>query len=723
MPYAWENKLLRYRAYLSFCLLSLLIGCADNGLKEGRGLIEQGKTQEGLGVLRAGTQKAPEDTELRQYYFAQRERAVTRLLDEAQEAMNAGDTEGADAAFKQLTQIDPKNPRAAALRIPLDQLKQRAANFSQAEAAFSAGQLDAAESGVKRILAKAPTDAGALALQDKIQSARKKAEEAQKLAPSFYTDKVTLEFQNAPMRSVFDVLSRESGINFVFSPGVPLDREITLFAKQTPISNAVSMLVEGHNLKRKVINANTLQISPEQPPPQQQLSNDGEVVKAFYLTNADPKRVQTLLETVMALKNVYIDDPLNLVIVHGSPLTVDKAAKLISMVDLAQPEVMLDVEVLEVKRDEVRNLGIQYPNQLTLLNVPPTASSVTTPTGTTVTTPSTTPLTLDSLRHISRGKIAINNPAVNFQDDTGDAKILANPRIRVKNRDDALVQIGEKVPVFTSTTTPTGVVSNSVSYLDVGLKLNVKPSVLLDDTVQIQLSLEVSNILNQVSNNGTLAYQVGTRNASTTLRLADGETQVLAGLISDEDREAANRVPGLGSLPLLGRLFSNHNDSRNRTEIILLITPHLVRNLDVRQAGQAELTLADTGDPIGSVVAGSRDTPVTTLPVPMATSEPQPRMPAGSQPPALPQRGSSDAQPEPMVFPSAMPSSANSPASTPIVAPTVIPANNGDSSTNASQDSLGNNQTIVMPPGMKLPPGFKPPPGVTVVPSSGSTGQ
>jgi len=686
-----------------------LIGCADNGLKEGRNLIEQGKTQEGLGVLQAGTYKAPEDTELRQYYFAQRERAVTRLLDEAQAAMNAGDTEKADAAFTQLSQIDPKNPRAAALRFPLDQLKQRAASLREAESAFADGQLDAAESGVKRILAKSPADSRALALQDKIQAARKKAEDAQKLAPSFYTDKVTLEFQNAPMRSVFDVLSRESGINFIFSPGVPLDREITLFAKQTPISNAVTMLVEGHNLKRKVINTNTLQISAEQPPAPPKLSNDGDVVKAFYLTNADPKRVQTLLETVMALKNVYIDDQLNLVIVHGSPLTIDKAARLISMVDLAQPEVMLDVEVLEVKRDEVRNLGIQYPNQLTLLNVPPTASSVTTPTGTTITTPSVTPLTLDSLRHINRGKIAINNsPAVNLQDDTGDAKILANPRIRVKNRDDAQVQIGEKVPVFTSTTTPTGVVSNSVNYLDVGLKLNVKPSVLLDDTVQIHLSLEVSNILNQVSNNGTLAYQIGTRNASTTLRLADGETQILAGLISDEDREAANKVPGLGSLPLLGRLFSNHNDSRNRTEIILLITPHLVRNLDVHETGPNQP--ASAGENVGLISdqsASSVPQPAGAAMAPVATPEQTVRnVPGGPQPQVLPENGG-NAQPAPMAFPA--------------TAPAAMPANNSGS--NSSQDPSGNNQNIVIPPGMKFPPGFKLPPGVTVAPDPGSTGQ
>ena len=603
---AWEIKLARIKtSHLPLIASLLLAACADNGLREGRGLIEKGKTQEGLARLQASTRAAPEDVELRQYYFEQREHATTRLLAEAQAAMDVGDLPQADALFKELAEIDPQNARAAALRQPLDQAKQRAAELSQAERDFDAGQLDAAEEQVKGLLAKAPSNTAVRSLFERIQTAKQKAADAQRLIPAFYTDKVTLEFQNAPMYSVFDVLSRESGINFVFSPGVPLDREITLFAKDTPIANTVTMLVEGHNLKRKVINSTTLQVSPEQPPPAPPVSDEGEMVKAFYLTNADPKRVQSLLETVMSLRNLYIDDQLNLVVVHGSPRTLDKAAKLIAMVDLAQPEVMLDVEVLEVKHDQVQNLGIQYPNQFTLLNVPPSASSVTTPTGTTITTPSATPLTLESLRHITAGSIAINDPALNLQDDTGDVKLLANPRIRVKNRDDASVQIGEKVPVFTSNATPTGVISNSVSYLDVGLKLNVKPSVLLDDNVQIQLSLEVSSILNQVINNGTLAYQIGTRNANTTLRLADGETQILAGLISDEDRDAASKVPGLGSLPLLGRLFSNHAGSRNRTEIILLITPHLVRNprsaedrqgrvLSIRQCASKPSVLAVT---------------------------------------------------------------------------------------------------------------------------------
>src|SRR5262249_2891188 len=156
-------------------------------------------------------------------------------------------------------------------------------------------------------------------------------------------------------------------------------------------------------------------------------------------------------------------------------------------------------------------------------------------------------------------------------------------------------------------------VSQSVTYLDVGLKLEVEPLVYLDDDVGIKIGLEVSSITKTIqtpSGTGTtLVYQVGTRNTNTVLRLHDGETQVLAGLISDEDRRSAVRVPGLGEVPALGRLFSSTSDDTVKTEIVLLITPGLVRTMarpDARPVEFAAGTEASaSGGPLGAVSAPS----------------------------------------------------------------------------------------------------------------------
>jgi general secretion pathway protein D len=215
----------------------------------------------------------------------------------------------------------------------------------------------------------------------------------------------------------------------------------------------------------------------------------------------------------------------------------------------------------------------------------------------------------------------------------GSASVLANPRIRVKNKEKAKIHIGDRVPVITTTAAATGgFVSESVTYLDIGLKLEVEPLIYLEDEVGIKVGLEVSNIVREVRaiGTGSLTYQIGTRNAATNLRLRDGETQVLAGLISSEDRRSAQKVPGLGEMPVAGRLFSNNSDTQNRTEIVLLITPRLVRTLARPEASSVEFaagTEASSGAPrLGSVVP--------SIPAPAAVSEDSPAPP--QTPPATP---------------------------------------------------------------------------------------
>jgi general secretion pathway protein D len=184
-----------------------------------------------------------------------------------------------------------------------------------------------------------------------------------------------------------------------------------------------------------------------------------------------------------------------------------------------------------------------------------------------------------------------------------------------------------------------------VSYLDVGLKLEVEPLVYLDDEVGIKVGLEVSNISKTVQSatSNTLTYQIGTRNATTVLRLRDGETQVLAGLISDEDRRTANRVPGLGDLPVLGRLFSSTSDTLNKTEIMLLITPHLMRQIARPGVSSVEFsagTEASTG-----LSAGSGGTP-SFIP-PQVPAAPPPPIPGTVPTPPVPGSPSLIPQPAP----------------------------------------------------------------------------
>jgi general secretion pathway protein D len=242
------------------------------------------------------------------------------------------------------------------------------------------------------------------------------------------------------------------------------------------------------------------------------------------------------------------------------------------------------VEVLEIGTSRLDELGVQWPDSVQY-GLPNFVGQIT-----------------RSDRADFRASIA--NPALiaQLKGSTGSTNIIANPKLRARNHEKAKVQIGERLPVFTSTAVPNAGVATSVSYVDTGLKLEVEPSVQLDNDVVMKVSLEVVNLIGSVTGpQGAIAYRVGTRNATTSLRLRDGETQILAGLISDENRQSVAGIPGASELPVVGRLFGVHGDTRNKSEVVLLITPRVVRNLGLPDAA----TLSGPAGSYASPGAGS----------------------------------------------------------------------------------------------------------------------
>jgi general secretion pathway protein D len=252
---------------------------------------------------------------------------------------------------------------------------------------------------------------------------------------------------------------------------------------------------------------------------------------------------------------------------------------------------MLEVEVLEVSRARLTDIGVQFPNKLSLT---PLQSVVSAPSSTGVAA-TASQLTLGDLRNITKNSLGINVPTLtlNAMLQDSDTNILSSPRLRVRNREKAKIMIGERVPMITNSITPvstgTPVVTGSVTYQDVGLKLDVEPEIHLDNEVTIKIGLEVSSLGLAVSNaSGSDVYRVGTRNTMTTLRLKDGETQILGGLISDQDTNTVDKVPLLGQIPILGHLFASDSGNKSKTEIVLSITPHIVGNFKLADAREME---------------------------------------------------------------------------------------------------------------------------------------
>jgi general secretion pathway protein D len=272
---------------------------------------------------------------------------------------------------------------------------------------------------------------------------------------------------------------------------------------------------------------------------------------------------------------------------------------------------MMDVEILEVKRSKLRQLGVQYPNSVALA---PLASA------------SGAQLTLEDLKHLKSPNIGVTVGQLGVQanDTLSDVNVLANPRIRARNHEKAKIQVGQRVPNITSTSTSTGFVSETVQYVDVGLKLEVEPDISPDGEVAMKVNMEVSDILSQVQTKaGSIAYEIGTRDATTVLRLRDGENQILAGLIQDQDSRSNSGLPGLNAIPGIGgTLFGSTNSHAEKSEIVLSITPHIVRPA-YRPDLQAGEFASGTEQSLGGVLqfsgAGDRG---TSAPAPAASAPP-----------------------------------------------------------------------------------------------------
>lgn len=551
----------------------LLGGCASTGaLEEARRMIDAGQVEEGLARIAKASAETPGDAELRAALISQREMAAARLLAEAEVLRAAGGRVQAESTYRRVLALNPGNARAAEGLARLEAEARADKAVAVAEAALAKGDLVGAESIVQRALSEFPSHRTARALGRRI--AERKSDTTAGFEPqlgSEFSKPISLEFREANLRQVFEIIARSHGINFVFDKDVRPDMRVTIFVRDTAVEDVVKLLLTTNQLARKVLNANSILIYPNTPAKAREYQEL--VTRTFYLGNADAKQTLNLIRALVKTRDIFVDEKLNMLVLRDTPAAVRYAEKLIASQDLAEPEVMLEVEVLEVGRTRLQELGVRFPERV---NFGPLGANG-------AAGPAQFELSSSALQTV------VLNPALilNLKQQDGRTNVLANPRIRVRNREKARIHIGEKVPVITTTSTANVGVSASVSYLETGLKLDVEPNVYLDDEIAIKVGLEVSNILETLDLFNTRAYRLGTRNAATTLRLRDGETQILAGLIQDEDRQTASRLPGIGEMPLLGRLFSSTNDNASKTEVVLLITPRVVRNIARPEANLA----------------------------------------------------------------------------------------------------------------------------------------
>ncbi|WLH37665.1 secretin N-terminal domain-containing protein [Pseudomonas sp. FP2196] len=563
---------------MSLGLCAGLAACSSAQVanKEAADLIEQGQYEAGLARIEEGLREDPRDTELHLLLNSGRAKAITALLTSGDTDRSRRDFASARTAYNRVLTIEPNNRRAQDALRQLDYLRSMDEKLELARGDLRRGDIYGADRQVKQILELDPANEGALELQGNIRLVQSRNVIPYPQLRTKLDRPVTLEFREANLKTIFEVLSQVAGLNFIFDKDLRPDMKATIFVRDVRIEDAVTLLLQQNQLHQKVVNENTLLIYPDSP---QKLKDYQELVmRTFYLTSIDANTALNMVKTMLKTRDVFVDERLNTLTMRDTEDAVRMAEKLLQSQDQSNPEVVLEVEVMEVATQRILDLGLQWPNTFGVVNSDGSAVTL-----------------LDQLKGINSSRISISpSPQAKINAQDNDINTLASPVIRVSNREQARIHIGQRVPIISATSVPSTqgpVITESVTYLDVGLKLEVQPTVHLNNEVAIKIALEVSNATPlEPTRQGTIPVQVDTRNAQTSLRLHDGETQILAGLMRNDHGATGNKIPGLGDIPGIGRLFGSNKDTVGKSELVLSITPRIVRNLPYQSPSDMEFS-------------------------------------------------------------------------------------------------------------------------------------
>ena len=483
---------------LTLSLVLLLGACADDAYRDGMTLADQGKSEESMAKFQEALARDPRDVQYRSAWLAARERVLVQSVEQADKLTGKGAFDEARKLYRHALELDPSYERALDGLAALDARVRQTALLDEADTLMAKGQHDVAAQKVSRVLTEAPNDPRALGIK-RVLDARQAPRADQTLQQS-YKKPITIEFKDVSLKQVFEVISHSSGLNFLFDKDVKTDQHTSIFLKNSTIEAAVRFVLLTNQLEQQVMDGNTVLIYPNTA--QKQKDYQELDVRTFYLANAEAKTVANTLKTILKIHDIAVDEKLNMIVLRDTPDAIRMAEKLVAVEDVADPEVMLDVEVLEVQRTWLQDLGIQWPASATLTPTP-LGTAVGSNTGTSSgngsygnssstanTSNSTSILSLHDLAHQTSRSVGVSvgGATANANVQDSHAKLLTNPRIRVRNHDKAKILIGERVPNITSTATSTGFLSQSVSYIDVGLTLNVEPTIYLDDNVGIVLT-------------------------------------------------------------------------------------------------------------------------------------------------------------------------------------------------------------------------------------------
>src|SRR5579863_6757216 len=452
--------------------------------------------------------------------------------------------------------------------------------------------------------------------------------------------------------TVYRTIGQLAGINVLFDPDYTA-RPIKVELNGVTLEEALEITALESKTFWRPVTSNSIFVAADTPAKRKELEQS--VLKTFYLTNlSQPTELQDVVNAIRAVLDVQRVQQLlsqNALVVRGTPDQIALAEKLVEDLDKARPEVIVDIAVMQVSRDKSRTLGLSPPTSASVQlqsNTNPVSPSTTVgATGTTSSsTNSNSGLSLNNLATLNANNFQVTIPSANLSTVMGDTdtKLIQNPQIRSLDGQKASLKIGERLPVATGSFQPgiggvgiNPLVNTQFQYIDVGVNIDVTPHVHADRDVTMKIAMEISSETGQASIGGITQPIIGQKKVDLgEIRLRDGETSLIGGILDDSQTKSLSGIPGLAQIPILKYLFGQTTQDHQQDETVFAITPHIIRAADVNELNQRAIDIG-TSTTIALRHVSRAAAPANAAPATQGAAQPAPAPAPAVQPSAMQQ--------------------------------------------------------------------------------------
>jgi len=447
---------------------------------------------------------------------------------------------------------------------------------------------------------------------------------------------------------VYGSVGELAGINVLFDPEYT-PREVRIELNGVTLEEALSIISFETKTFWRPVTPNTIFVAQDNPAKRKELEQN--VIKTFYLSNlSQPTELQDVvnaMRTILEVSRIQQLPSQGAIVVRGTPDQVALAQKLVDDLDKAKPEVLVEVAVMQVSRDKMKQLGISPPTNVAVAlqpNVSTTSGTTGVTSGgtTTTTSPTQNGLNLNTFDQLNATDFQVTIPQATATALLSDStsKIVQNPQIRALDGQKATLKIGDRVPVATGSFQPgiggvgiNPLVNTQFQYLDVGVNIDITPRVHAGREVSLKLSLDVSAVTSYVSIGGISQPVIGQRKIEHEIRLKDGEVNLIGGIMEDQQTKAISGIPGLASIPVLKYLFSQTNTEHQENEIVFVLVPHIIRGPEAAHPGPDLLAIGTAN----FIQLRTTSTKPSAAPAAQPPAAQPPTAPPGSPQSAIPQ--------------------------------------------------------------------------------------